>query len=152
MGGNTTCHPPNLILSFSLVLLIVTYLHTLHQLYRYYTSQSWQSGKLFLQSSESGLPHPLAAGECAPHPMARGGGGVGGRHTRWRERGWESPNSDEGTYTVVLYIFNYFVLYIIVRLPFLKQGDFRAHHGECQSYDKNILRNSKTLGCWFTVI
>ncbi len=22
-------------------------------------------------------------------------------HTRWREIGWESPNSDEGTYTVV---------------------------------------------------
>jgi hypothetical protein len=30
-------------------------------------------------------------------------GGKG--HTRWRERGRESPNSDEGTYTVVLYIF-----------------------------------------------
>jgi hypothetical protein len=24
-------------------------------------------------------------------------------HTRWRERGWESPNSDEGTYTLVRY-------------------------------------------------
>jgi hypothetical protein len=23
-------------------------------------------------------------------------------HTRWRERGWESPNSNEGTYTVVI--------------------------------------------------
>jgi hypothetical protein len=29
--------------------------------------------------------------------------------TRWRERGWESPNSDEGTYTVVLFIYMYFV-------------------------------------------
>jgi hypothetical protein len=44
-------------------------------------------------------PTPLAAGECAPHPLVRGGG-----HTRLRERGWGSPNSDEGTYTVVLYI------------------------------------------------
>jgi hypothetical protein len=33
-------------------------------------------------------------------------------HTRLRERGWESPNSDKGTYTlytVVLSIYNYFV-------------------------------------------
>jgi hypothetical protein len=30
--------------------------------------------------------------------------------TRWRERGWESPNSDEGTYTVVLCIYTYFVV------------------------------------------
>ncbi len=63
--------------------------------------QSRQSAKLFLQSSELGLPIPLAAGECAlppPHPLVRGGG-----HTRLRERGWVSPNSDEGTYTVVLY-------------------------------------------------
>ncbi len=30
-------------------------------------------------------------------------------HTRWRERGWESPNSDERTYTVVLFIYTYFV-------------------------------------------
>ncbi len=51
--------------------------------------QSRQSAKLFLQSSELG-PHP---------PLIRGKG-----HTRWGERGWESPNSDEGTYTVVLYI------------------------------------------------
>jgi hypothetical protein len=31
-------------------------------------------------------------------------------HTRWRERGWESPNSDEGTYTGVLFIYTYFVV------------------------------------------
>jgi hypothetical protein len=43
-------------------------------------------------------PTPLAAGECAPQPLVRGGG-----HTRLRERGWGSHNSDEGTYTVVLY-------------------------------------------------
>jgi hypothetical protein len=29
--------------------------------------------------------------------------GTGEGHTRWRERGWESPNSDEGTSTVVPY-------------------------------------------------
>jgi hypothetical protein len=28
-------------------------------------------------------------------------------HTCWRERGWESPNSDEGTYAVVLFIYTY---------------------------------------------
>jgi hypothetical protein len=44
-------------------------------------------------------PNPSPAGECAPPPF--GSGGRGTWHTRWRERGWESPNSDEGTYTVV---------------------------------------------------
>jgi hypothetical protein len=63
-------------------------------------------------------PTPLAAGECAPPPF-----GPGGRahskilelwmtlgHTRLRERGWVSPNTDEATYTMVLYIFKYFVV------------------------------------------
>jgi hypothetical protein len=38
--------------------------------------------------------------------MVRGGG-----HTRLWERGWGSPNSDEGTYAVVfyLYVYKYFV-------------------------------------------
>jgi hypothetical protein len=30
-------------------------------------------------------------------------------HTRWRERGWESPNSDEGAYTVIIFIYTHFV-------------------------------------------
>ncbi len=46
-------------------------------------------------------PHPQAS--VAP-PRFWGEG-----HTRWRERGWESPNSDDGTYTVVLFIYTYFV-------------------------------------------
>ncbi len=66
--------------------------------------QSRQSAKLFLQSSELGLPNPSPAGECAPPPRFWGKG-----HTRWWERGWESPSSDEGTYTVVLLIYTYFV-------------------------------------------
>ena len=47
--------------------------------------QSRQSAKLFLQSSDGTLPHSLA------------GDGVG------------SPNSDEGTDTVVLQVYMYFV-------------------------------------------
>jgi hypothetical protein len=58
---------------------------------------------LFL-SSEWDSPNPSPAGECAP-PFRSGGGG----HTRRRERGWESPDSGEGTYTVVLCIYIYFV-------------------------------------------
>jgi hypothetical protein len=46
-------------------------------------------------------PTPLAAGECAPPPPTLWSGGGG--HTRLRERGWGSPNSDEGTFTVVLF-------------------------------------------------
>jgi hypothetical protein len=50
-----------------------------------------------------------------PHPQA----GMplwflGEGHTRWRERGWESSNSDEGTYTVVLCKYMYFV-YVPIR-------------------------------------
>jgi hypothetical protein len=52
-------------------------------------------------------PQTSPAGECVlpPPPRSRGEG-----HTRWRERGWESTNSDEGTYTVVLFIYTYFVV------------------------------------------
>jgi hypothetical protein len=55
-------------------------------------AQSRQSAKLFLQSSELGLPptpHPQAS--VPPPPCFWGEG-----NTRRRERGWESPNSDEG--------------------------------------------------------
>jgi hypothetical protein len=43
--------------------------------------------------------------------MQRGGLVWGEGHTRRRERGWESPNSDKGTYFVVLFILyiRYFV-------------------------------------------
>jgi hypothetical protein len=34
----------------------------------------------------------------------------GGGHTRLRLKWWGSPNSNEGTYTVVLYIYKYFVI------------------------------------------
>ncbi len=64
-----------------------------------------QRAKLFLQSSELGLPHPLTRRRVCP-PLWLGGGGGGG-HTRLRERGWGSPSSDERTYTVVQYIYMY---------------------------------------------
>ncbi len=57
-------------------------------------SQSRQSTKLFLKSSELGLPHPFGSWGRA-HSL--GGEGVG------------DPNSNEGTYTVVLSVFTYFV-------------------------------------------
>jgi hypothetical protein len=45
-------------------------------------------------------PHPQVS---VPLPLWFRGEG----RTRWRERGWESPNSDVGTYTVVLFIHIY---------------------------------------------
>ncbi len=57
-------------------------------------------------------PNPSPAGECVPPPPVLGGG-----HTRWRERGWESPNSGEGTYTVVLFILTYFVSTCLTCFP-----------------------------------
>jgi hypothetical protein len=67
-------------------------------------AQSRQSAKRFSSRWNWDSPTPLAAGECAPHPLVRGGG-----HTCVRLKGWGSPNSNEGTYTVVLYIYKYFV-------------------------------------------
>jgi hypothetical protein len=69
-----------------------------------------QSAKPFLQSSKLGLPQPLTRKRVSPPPPAWF---WGEGHTRWRERGWESPNSDEGTYIVVLFIFTHFVIHII---------------------------------------
>jgi hypothetical protein len=61
--------------------------------------ESSKSAKLFLQSSELGLPQPFTRMRVCPPPRFWGEG-----HTRWRERGWESP----GTYT------HYGTLYIYV--------------------------------------
>jgi hypothetical protein len=44
----------------------------------------------------------------SPQTLTRGKG-----HIRWRERGWESPISDEGTYTVVLFIYTCFVALLV---------------------------------------
>jgi hypothetical protein len=55
---------------------------------------------LFHQLSELGSPNPSPAGECAPPLWFRGEG-----HTRLQRRGWESPNSDEGTMRLQLYTF-----------------------------------------------
>ncbi len=52
-----------------------------------------------------GTPPPLQPqASVPPHPLVRGGG-----HTRLRLKGLGSPNSNEGTFTVVLYIYKYFV-------------------------------------------
>ncbi len=69
--------------------------------------QSRQSAKPFLQSSELGLPYPLNRRQvCSPLLWFRTGGGG---YTRLRERGWGSPNSDKGTYSVVYSMKMYFV-------------------------------------------
>jgi hypothetical protein len=66
-------------------------------------AQSRQSAKLF--SSRRNWDSPNPSPENAPSLWFRGKG-----HTRWRERGWESPNSDEGTSTVVLCKYMYFLV------------------------------------------
>ncbi len=67
--------------------------------YNWIKAMSRQSAKLYLQSSELGPP-----------PPPPGSGGRGTLAGRWRERGWESPNSDEGiySYTIVFFIYTYF--------------------------------------------
>jgi hypothetical protein len=79
--------------------------------------QSRQSAKLFHQSSELGLSQPLTRKlVCPPPPFGSGEG-----HTRWRERGWESPNSNEGTCTVVWYYLNIYTLWCPCSPLFLLQ-------------------------------
>jgi hypothetical protein len=55
-------------------------------------------------------PNPSPAGECAPPPP--GSGGVEGH-----ARGWVTPYSDKGTYTVVLLIYTYFVMRPHIPVP-----------------------------------
>jgi hypothetical protein len=64
--------------------------------------QSWQSARLFASRRNWDSPNPFPGGECPLPPWFRRLG-----HSRWRERGWESPNSGEGTHTVVLYMYMY---------------------------------------------
>jgi hypothetical protein len=70
-----------------------------NQLFGLVGPQSMQSARLFLQSSELGLPHsPSRAGECAPPPFS------GGRVTLIFGRGGEgSSSSDERTYSILWY-------------------------------------------------
>jgi hypothetical protein len=64
-------------------------------------SQSRQCAKLFLQSSELGLPPiPSAAGECAPHLSFQWE-----RHTRWRGKGWGRTPRKTTAKTVVLFLY-----------------------------------------------
>ncbi len=104
---------------------------------RHITPQSRQSVKLFLQSSELGLP-PSPAGEYAPTRGSGGRGTLAGE----REMGWEIPNSDEGTYTVVLFICTYFVLYPIP--PPLSQH--RQNYLPLHFTSPFLLVNVKTIG------
>ncbi len=108
-------------LSSVVLFLLLRYLLIIYILLRIQRWNSWTSnnkrlesfdpcyhrvGRMlsFFSSRRNWPPTPLAAGECAPQPFGPGGGA----HCL-RERGWGSPNSDEGTYTVVLYIYKYFV-------------------------------------------
>ncbi len=50
------------------------------------------------------FPTPLAEGECAPSPF-----GPGWRADSLAGEGLGESQSDEGTYTVVLHIYKYFV-------------------------------------------
>ncbi len=67
--------------------------------------QSRQSSKLFFSRRNWDSPNPLPAGEYGRPPLVPGGGA----HSLWLERGWKSPNSDEGKCTVTLCIYMYFM-------------------------------------------
>jgi hypothetical protein len=66
--------------------------------------QSRQSSKQISRRRNWDSPNPSPAGECAPPPRFRGEGTL----VRGRGSGG-SPNSDEGTYAVVLYLYLYFL-------------------------------------------
>jgi hypothetical protein len=66
----------------------------------------------------------------------------GGGHTRLRLKGWGSPNSNEGTYTVVLYIFKYFVcywLFDVVDFPSVAGVPSVAKPGDVSAFVQSII-------------
>ncbi len=67
-------------------------------------AQSRQSTRLFLQSSGLGPPPPSPVGERVPPPSWPGGDVLAGE-------GGVGPNSNEGTDTVILYVFFWFNQY-----------------------------------------
>ncbi len=62
--------------------------------------QSRQCAKLFSIRRNWDSPTPLTRSRLYPPPpwfWAKG-------NTRWRERGWESPNTEAGTYTLYIFV------------------------------------------------
>jgi hypothetical protein len=80
-------------------------------------SQSRQSPKRFSSRWNWDSPTPLAP----PPPLVRGGRA----HSlaALRLKGWGSPNSNEGTYTVVLYIYKYFVCAVNQDQNYMNTGE-----------------------------
>jgi hypothetical protein len=74
-------------------------------------------------------PNPSPAGECAPPPPVL----AGGAHSLAREGLGEShPKSDEGTYTMVLFIYMYFVHCLVCQhKQFLQQNKTRSSDLSC---------------------
>jgi hypothetical protein len=68
-------------------------------------TQSRQSAKLFLKSSELGLPQPLTRRRVCPLPPVLGGGA----HSLARDGLGESQFRRGDIYTVLLFIYTYFV-------------------------------------------
>jgi hypothetical protein len=86
---------------------------------------------VFLQSSELGLPHPFSRRRACPPTLWSGGEGT---LACGRGVGWGSPNSDEVTYTVVLYIYKYFVSHSLTSLlvgPEVALTAGQAHNHAC---------------------
>jgi hypothetical protein len=65
-------------------------------------AQSRQWAQLFSSRRNWDSPNPSPSGECARPLWFRGTGTLAGERGGG---GWESPNSDEGTYTLVLFIY-----------------------------------------------
>jgi hypothetical protein len=119
-------------------------------------AQSRQSAKLFLQSSELGLPQPLTRRRvCTPSPQL-GGRGTHRQHTRWRGRSWESPNSDGGTYTVVLFIHIYVLCSLgLSFVQFPKPNVCKVPASffcRCRSYSPHSIHPFPPDEKWFFVI
>jgi hypothetical protein len=104
------------------------------------------------QSSELGFPHPLSRRRVCPPPFCPGGS------TLAAGEGWGSPNSDKGTYTVVLYIYLYFVLgrldhlscYMDLIQPKCLAGIFRDASSKGQTgrelpFRDTLVRDEQTL-------
>jgi hypothetical protein len=77
-----------------------------------------RGGRVRAQSKQSASFSPVVriGTPLTPHPQASVPPFCWEVHTRWRDGGCESPNSDEGTYTVVLFILFIYTNFVGARI------------------------------------
>jgi hypothetical protein len=106
-----------------------------------FEAQNRKSAKLILHSLELGLPNPLTRRLLYPHLLLVPRGGAhslaGG--------GWGGGANSEGTYTVELYVYVYFVCR---RLSLLNQGKLKSLERVSYREEHSLLKIRLKILCY----